>query len=171
MTSWIVLFRGLDAAGNTGLWVTDGTAAGTHELTGINGVASFGIAPTNVTAFNDGEVLFNGYDAAGNAGLWLTNGTAAGTYEVTGINGAWGRGLDPQVMTVLNGEVLFNGTDGAGNLGLWVTDGTAAGTHELTGISGAYQGQNGLDPRDLMVFNGEVLFSGTDAAGNLALQL
>jgi hypothetical protein len=27
------VFRGLDASGNTGLWVTDGTAAGTHELT------------------------------------------------------------------------------------------------------------------------------------------
>jgi ELWxxDGT repeat protein len=94
-------------------------------------------------------VLFNGYDAAvnTNAGLWVTDGTAAGTYEVTGIGGAYARGIDPQVMTVLNGEVLFNGTDAAANLGLWVTDGTAAGTHELTGISGTYQGQNARPTR------------------------
>jgi len=30
------LFRGVDANGQAGLWVTDGTAAGTHELTGIS---------------------------------------------------------------------------------------------------------------------------------------
>jgi ELWxxDGT repeat protein len=161
MTRTLALFRGLDAAGNAGLWVTDGTAAGTYELTGINGAASFGIAPTDITVFN-GKVLFNGYDAAGNDGLWVTDGTAAGTYELTGING-------PQVMTVFNGEVLFDGIDAAAKLGLWVTDGTTAGTHELTGISGAYLGVNGLQPRDLTVFNSKVLFSGTDAAGNLGL--
>jgi ELWxxDGT repeat protein len=32
-----VLFAGLDASNQTELWVTDGTAAGTHELTGISG--------------------------------------------------------------------------------------------------------------------------------------
>jgi ELWxxDGT repeat protein len=32
-----VLFSGINAAGNAGLWVTDGTAAGTHEITGISG--------------------------------------------------------------------------------------------------------------------------------------
>ena len=33
----LVMFAGTDTAGNIGLWVTDGTAAGTHELTGISG--------------------------------------------------------------------------------------------------------------------------------------
>jgi ELWxxDGT repeat protein len=31
----VVLFAGFDANGNNGLWVTDGTASGTHELTNV----------------------------------------------------------------------------------------------------------------------------------------
>jgi hypothetical protein len=31
-----VLFEGKNGAGQNRLWVTGGTAAGTHELTGIN---------------------------------------------------------------------------------------------------------------------------------------
>src|SRR5690349_9679713 len=37
------LFEGEDAAGIVGLWVTDGTAAGTHELTGISGAHATGL--------------------------------------------------------------------------------------------------------------------------------
>jgi ELWxxDGT repeat protein len=168
-----VLFTGNDGA-TTGLWVTNGTGAGTFELTGISGAYSYGVLDVehpDLTVFN-GEVLFAGADTAGNSGLWVTNGTAAGTHEITGISGAFTGGIisggdvSPS-FTVFNGEVLFNGEDAAGQGSLWVTNGTAAGTHELTGISGAYSG--GLFPSDLTVFNGEVLFNGTDTAGNTGL--
>jgi hypothetical protein len=33
----LVMFAGVDIAGNNNLWVTNGTASGTHELTGISG--------------------------------------------------------------------------------------------------------------------------------------
>src|SRR5262249_32186433 len=82
-----VLFNGTDAADNFGLWVTNGTVAGTFELTGINGASTDGLDPSNFTLFN-GEVLFNGTDVAGNSGLWRTNGTVAATFELTGISGA-----------------------------------------------------------------------------------
>lgn len=144
-----VLFDGTDVAGNVGLWVSDGTAAGTHELTGISGAAASGISPTNMVVFND-TVLFNGQDASGNYGLWVTDGTAAGTREIVGINGVNSGGLNPLDITVFNGDVLFDGTDAAGNLGLWVSDGTAAGTHEISGINGAPA--SGLFPRDLTPF-------------------
>src|SRR6516162_7273108 len=103
---------------------TNGTAAGTHELTNISGANSVGLHPIFLTVFNN-EVLFNGFDAAGNFSfnLWVTDGTAAGTYELNS------GGADP---TVFNNEVLFNGRDAAGHNGLWVTDGTAAGTFEIT---------------------------------------
>jgi ELWxxDGT repeat protein len=42
-----VLFSGYDAAGDTGLWVTDGTAAETHELTGISGANAAGLNPSD----------------------------------------------------------------------------------------------------------------------------
>jgi hypothetical protein len=42
-----VLFNGTDAAGKAGLWLTNGTAAGTHELAGISGASTGGlILPT-----------------------------------------------------------------------------------------------------------------------------
>ena len=158
----------MDAAGNNGLWVTNGTAAGTCELTNISGADPGGLNPSGLTVFNN-EVLFSGYDAPPNnsffdgdpMGFWVTNGTAAGTYELTNISGANSVGLHPIFLTVFNNEVLFNGFDAAGQRGLWVTNGTAAGTYELTNISGAWSG--GIFPSGLTVFNNEVLFSGYDA--------
>jgi ELWxxDGT repeat protein len=64
------------------LWVTDGTAAGTHELSGISGASSIGISPYYMTVSNS-VVLFNGTDASGNDSLWVTDGTSAGTYELS----------------------------------------------------------------------------------------
>jgi ELWxxDGT repeat protein len=146
-----VLFSGLDAAGNRGLWVTNGTAAGTYELTGISNANASGLfSGGSYPAFTilNGEVLFDGIDASGNpvgdtAGLWETNGTAAGTHEITGISGAYSagifHGLNPDLVA-FNNEVLFAGLDASNQTNLWVTNGTAAGTYELTGISGAYAG-------------------------------
>jgi ELWxxDGT repeat protein len=114
-------------------------------------------------------VLFDGDDASGDVDLWETNGTTAGTYELTGISGAYSGGLFiySPFFTVFNGEVLFEGADAGGHAELWVTDGTSAGTHEVTGISGAGTGGlfNGGTP-GFAVYNGEVLFDGTDASGN-----
>src|SRR5262249_1796068 len=147
-----VLFGGHDAAGEQGLWVTDGTAAGTHEITGITNTFSGGLFPGNLTVFN-GEVLFTGSDTAGQIGLWVTDGTAAGADEITGITGASTSapvGFAPTGFTVFNGEVLFSGTDTGGQSGLWVTDGTASDSHELTGIMGA--SSSGLQPGGFTVF-------------------
>jgi ELWxxDGT repeat protein len=166
MSVSIVLFNGLNAANQHGLWVTDGTAAGTHELTGISGASSGGLFNwfpggynPDFTSFN-GEVLFQGKDTSGNLGLWVTDGTAAGTHELTGISGANSGGIfiltgfgdvPPPDFTTFNGELLFRGVDAAGQAGLWVTDGTAAGTHEITGIGGASSG--GVSPQSMTVLN------------------
>jgi ELWxxDGT repeat protein len=84
--------------------VTDGTAAGTFELTGISGAFTDGIDPAGFTFFN-GEVLFAGFDTADHQGLWVTNGTAAGTFELTGISGAnTNFGINPGELTFFNGE-------------------------------------------------------------------
>src|SRR5579872_4577169 len=90
-----MLFNGTDTSGLSGLWLTDGTVAGTHELVaGAGGVSDpSGLNPNGLTVF-DGEVLFNGVDASGHFGLWVTNGTAGGTHEVTGITGAYATGVD-----------------------------------------------------------------------------
>ena len=171
----VVLFQGVDSSGHAGLWETDGTVAGTFELTGIAGASSTGLDPDELAPLNAGEVLFNGVDKGGMSGLWETDGTAAGTHELTGIAGAetLSPGLYPSDLTAYNGQILFAGTDASHNGGLWVTNGAAAGTHELT-VAGAFtlpQGWfgGGLKPADLTVYNGLVFFRGYDASGGVGL--
>ena len=68
-----VLFAGLDSNDQYGLWITNGTAGGTYELTGITDANSqYGLFSTtnnrqigrnpDFTAFN-GNMLFEGYDS------------------------------------------------------------------------------------------------------------
>ena len=140
------LFAGDDANGQVGLWVTNGTAAGTHELNvsgaSTGAVGGSGAHLEGLTVFNN-EVLFWGTNASGIEGLWVTDGTAAGTH---GLISRGPTRFDHETFTVFNGEVLFGALDTNNQHGLWVTNGTAAGTHELTGISGAYAGAGGLAP-------------------------
>jgi hypothetical protein len=163
------LFRGIDTAGADGLWTTDGTAPNTREITGIDGTASTGVNPTDITAFGS-MALFNGANAAGQLGLWRTDGkTGAATVELIPpvSAGAAATGLDPTDMTVFNGKVLFNGADAQGLSGLWATDGTAEGTQEL--VAEAAGASSGLDPTAMIALGNEVLFSGLDAAGHSGL--
>jgi ELWxxDGT repeat protein len=157
------LFEGEDASGNGGLWVTDGTAAGTSELS-VAGASSGGLDPNFFTVFGS-KVLFGGEDSSGNRGLWVTDGTAAGTSEIATASNAYG-GLGPSSFTVFGSKVLFNGTDSSGNSGLWVTDGTAGGTSELSvaGLSSA-ELVEGFGSGSA-VLGAKVLFSGIDSSGD-----
>ena len=151
-----VLFVGTDSNAKTGLWATDGTSSGTHEITTATGTAQ------NLTVFNN-EVLF----AGGDHGLWVTDGTAKGTHELNGIENAYPGALSPSNFVVFDGKALFEGMDAQNHESLWVTNGTASGTHELVGIKNA--NPNGLDPQEMTVLNGEVLFRGVDANGQINL--
>jgi ELWxxDGT repeat protein len=165
-----VLFQGEDANGHVNLWVTDGTSAGTSELT-VAGGYSFGLFYQHLNpdfTVLGNKVLFQGYDASGKDGLWVTDGTSAGTSELT-VTGASSNGLlfsnNPE-FTVLGGQALFEGWDASGNVNVWVTDGTLAGTHELTVAGTWFRGLlSGSDP-GFTVLGSKVLFSGRDAAGN-----
>src|SRR6185312_3386900 len=163
----IVLFQGSDSSNTQGLWETNGTATGTFKLT--NGPNLAGFQPNaasllDLTVFNN-QVLFSGRVTNTYYGLWTTDGTGLGTVQLTGIPGASTSGVHPSDLTVFGAEVLFNGVDNtSGNVGgLWVTDGTGPDTHEITGIGGA--ASTGVDPTDMTVFGGQVLFNGADPGG------
>ena len=47
-----VLFNGADTAGHLGLWVTNGTGAGTQELTVGSTASATGIDPTDMTVLD-----------------------------------------------------------------------------------------------------------------------
>jgi hypothetical protein len=161
------LFEGKNAGGLFGLWTTDGSAIGTHQLP-VSGASALGLDPNSMTVSNS-ALLFNGVDTLNSRGLWTTNGTGPGTHEVTGITGTNAAGLDPADFTVFSGKVLFNGDNIAAARGLWTTNGTGPGTHEVTGIVGAPTEGLGLDPSEMTVFGSEVLFNGTNLSGVVGL--
>jgi hypothetical protein len=160
------LFAGADRTNHNGLWVTDGTAAGTTELAGGD-LFQFTINP-DFTVLGS-KMLFMGTErtaTAFNENLWVTDGTAAGTSQLM-VADAYSLGLlagddtpDTHFIT-LGTKALFTGENASGHEGLWVSDGTTAGTSELT-IAG--MGFN-EDP-DFTVIGNKVLFDSTDASGH-----
>jgi ELWxxDGT repeat protein len=107
------------------LWVTDGTARGTKDLTKAY---SFATNPADITVLG-GKAIFWGHSTGFNRDLWVTDGTSAGTYDYAGFSNV---GPDP-ALTVLGTKALFEVTALSGDSFLWVTDGTFAGTKFLTG--------------------------------------
>src|SRR5262249_4738753 len=101
-----LLFEGSDAKGESALWVSNGTAAGTTELfevQSISGAYTNGFDLSNLTVFNN-ELLFEGSDAKGESALWVSNGTAAGIpelFEVQSISGAYTNGFDLSNLTTV----------------------------------------------------------------------
>src|ERR1700722_13790119 len=94
------------------LWVTDGTALGTHidAPLGINTIF-------NLTTIGS-RVFFYLFDPAHSGQeLWTSAGTAAGTMMVKDIN--------PGALTNFNGTVYFSANDGIHGFELWKSDGTA----------------------------------------------
>jgi ELWxxDGT repeat protein len=148
-------FSGGDSQLGVGLWVTDGIAADTTEVGGLNDAdvahaGPHGLDPIWLTTF-DGEMFFNGIDSDRDPTLWKSDGTATGTIEIggladAGVAGADAAGLNPTNFAVLGGELLFDGRDAAGNYTLWETDGTAGGTHEI--VAAAVAGVTAGPPRD-----------------------
>jgi ELWxxDGT repeat protein len=165
----LVLFAGLDKNEDNNLWVTDGTAAGTSEISaagaGSEGLFGPPLAPPYFAALPDGRVLFSGVDAKSQSNLWVTNGTSAGTSEIS-LAKQYPGGLFPQHLTVFGSKVLFEGLDKNRNANLWVTDGTAAGTSEIS-VTG--QNTQNFVPQDFAVLGSKVLFEGQDSNRNYDL--
>lgn len=154
MTKSVALF-----VSGPNLWATDGTAAGTSELS-VSGPSSAGLLadePSYLTAL--GHLgLFEGEDSNNHFNLWVTDGTSSGTSELM-IAGPSLNGLpSPPDFTVFGDRALFAGDDKNGHVNLWVTDGTLAGTSEIIPASGT--GPGGLQPRDIGVFGNKALFVG-----------
>ncbi len=75
MSRNIVLFNGYNANHISGLWITDGTSAGTSEIP-VSNASSSGLIIQGMTAFGN-KALFDGRDANDFQGLWVTDGTSA----------------------------------------------------------------------------------------------
>ncbi len=120
-----------------GLWVTDGTVAGTMLVKDGYYWDVFAVLP-------NGQAIFRDEDTTYGTELWITDGTSAGTTLVKDIApgvDASGQpnGSSPSDFAVLpNGQAVFTAKDGTNfyeSRELWVTDGTSAGTMLVKDIS------------------------------------
>ena len=122
-------FRATDAAHGTELWVTDGTAAGTHLVADVFSGSNTGTM-SSLSSLGDGRILFSGYDGtSGGPELWISDGTALGTHQLRDINTY---GNPTASTTYYSGRPgYFLGSEADHGLEIFVTDGTPAGTHVI----------------------------------------
>lgn len=117
-----VLYFPAELSSNTQqLWRSDGTAAGTWQVSSFTAGAS----ELNWFAVNNGNIYFRAYENSHGRELWKSNGTTAGTMIVKDLNP--GGDSSPEYITAYNGKIYFSAYQGTVTR-LWVTDGTAAGT-------------------------------------------
>jgi ELWxxDGT repeat protein len=110
-----LVFEACDGAGSCGVWVTDGSAAGTTLLKGSENF--------DPLAAGTSRAFFTNQDTRGGF-LWMTDGTPKGTRQVLSLSYA-------QNLTVSGSRAFFltGGDDYSAEL--WTTDGTAGGSRRL----------------------------------------
>ncbi|CAN5637887.1 hypothetical protein BH11BAC3_BH11BAC3_27120 [soil metagenome] len=106
------------------LWVTDGTLAGTIQLSNtikfIDDIGSI--------VFLDGKLIFAGNTLAEGNELFITDGTPAGTKLLKDINPGIASSSPDYESALLNGYIYFTAERPAEGRELWRTDGTPGGT-------------------------------------------
>ncbi len=143
---------------HTEFWFTDGTSAGTRQLTQFNGP---GVAdwPPQLTVFG-ADVYFTWIDGR----LWKTDGTAAGTVPL----GTFPPGDVVTQLAPLGGALYFftAGFTSESRLRLWRTDGTDAGTVQVRDFPS--EDVFGL-PLQLVPFAGKLYFNVDDGVHGIEL--
>jgi ELWxxDGT repeat protein len=103
------------------VWRTDGTEAGTIQLTDF--IETDYLEAKNCTSCND-KMFFLVEDNSTGVNLWTTNGTKDGTFKINDSNK-----VDAKICV---NNILYYILDGYNDPKLWRTDGTAEGTLQLT---------------------------------------
>ena len=148
------------------LWTSDGTAAGTQQLTTAN-ANSGGVIPSDLVGMG-GKLYFLGNDAASDQqALWSSDGTAAGTTVVADLGGTessyvpgWGFfwGNDQLVASDNTLFILGGNPSAASGPELWESDGTSSGTTNLGSLPQA--------PSNWTANGATFYFTATDAQGS-----
>ena len=143
-----VYFVGLDSNANKGLWVTNGTASGTHEVAGSP-------QDNGQMAVYNSALYFNG--PGGDLESYNLSNAGNAQHGFSAVAGS--AGLNPQDMisapySALWGDsgtdLFMNGTDASGNKDLYIYNGST-----LTQL-----GAKGLNPQDLTAVTTNVPIEG-----------
>lgn len=94
-----------DSNNKGALWVTDGTAAGTHQVQ-VAGASFLGLNPYSLAVSASGTLFFGAFDSTIKSGLWVSDGTDAGTHELQ-VPGAPANGLSPEDIVAFGNGVAF----------------------------------------------------------------
>lgn len=141
-----------DGEHGTELWTSDGTEAGTYQVSDVcPGPCSSNPLPWLASG---GRLFFTANDGIHGEELWSTDGSAEGTSLVKDVcPGACGS--HPAVLAVVGRWVLFQADDGRNGPQIWRTDGTPAGTLRVSGFAGTLYGIDsffGAALPDLLLF-------------------
>ncbi len=140
-------FRADDGTHGLELWVSDGTAAGTHLVKDI-AVGAASAAPTLLTDVNGTLFFISGTD------LYKSDGTSAGTTWLGFFSS-----IPLQPLAALNGVLYFAADGGTGGVELWKSDGTPGGTVRVVDIN---PGSAGSNPQWFTAVDGELFFGADD---------
>lgn len=137
-------------ASDTGrsLWVTDGSVAGTNQVTPV-------LSNAGRVAAAFAGVAFTGTTATTGGALWISDGTQAGTVRVAAPDPSFIAAFGP-------GRVLFRGGDNSTGQELFVSDGTAQGTALVRDITVPTASSSFSEFVDL---RGNLFFSPTPSSG------
>ena len=170
----LLFFAGSDASTGRELWVSDGTASGTHRVLDVRPGARGSLAPVpsehdtypyDRPPFEDGpqiitvpsrdEAFFIADDGVHGTELWWSDGTAEGTLLLRDI-APGERPSSPRYLTVVRGVAYFVADDGVHGAELWRSDGTPEGTTLLEDIA---PGERSSLPASLHEVFGHLVFS------------
>jgi ELWxxDGT repeat protein len=115
------------------LWVTDGTAGGTHTVKPNGPIAGFSLSNVGGTLYFSGSNDVNGFE------LWKSDGTDAGTALVANVATDRVPSSIPDTFTLASDWLYFRAWDGldpiisgSATRSWWRSDGTPEGTIKLT---------------------------------------
>ena len=152
------VFSAVDGGGQTRLWTTNGTSAGTRELNPAGAAANF--LPQQLIRFGD-AVVFTGSAPDGSQSLWSSDGTNAGTFLLSKGAGLKSGTVSP--IGVANGRLVFQQTQYLADYEqvsqLYSTDGTAAGTIRIGESGNNYVYSSLRLPNGILLTGGSYLTS------------
>ena len=126
------------------LWKTDGTSAGTKQVT--TDIANISWPLITVDLVNGGPTLFFAAYDGKTQGLWRSDGTASGTTRIKSFGTDDQAGI--QDMVAYDHQVVFDADDGVHGDEPWHSDGTAAGTAILADVTPGKHGTYWEDVTD-----------------------
>jgi ELWxxDGT repeat protein len=143
------------------LFRSDGTAAGTILVRGLNG--SCGSVWVRALVQLNHLIFFVDGDTTSACALWRSDGSVEGTVrlgDITSDNLAPGV-RNTYMFSSIAGKVLFSTSETGTGQELWVSDGTTEGTSLFQDLAPA---ELSSDPRNIVIAGSRILFSATQGS-------